>query len=143
MIEITDRICIPEHELKFDFIRSGGPGGQKVNKTSSAVQLRFDIRNSKSLPDDVKELLETAAGSYVSNEGILVIRSSRYRSQIRNRENAVRKLVKLILKAVTKSKIRVSTEPTNSSKHKRLAKKRIRGRQKKYRSYKLSEEDFE
>ena len=143
MIEITAQISIPEIELSFEFVRSGGPGGQKVNKTSSAVLLKFDVRNSPSLPADVKDRLEAVAGNYISNDGILVIHTSKYRSQIRNRENAIRKLVKFIRKAAKKKTSRRPTEPTATSKRKRLNQKKNRGMLKKSRNYRPSKDNFE
>jgi ribosome-associated protein len=143
MIEITGQIRIPDTELNFEFVRSGGPGGQKVNKTSSAVLLKFDVRNSPSLSDDVKDRLKTVAGNRLSNDGILVIHSRKYRSQIRNRENAICKLIKLIRKAAEKKRSRRSTEPTVTSERKRLIQKKKRGLLKKNRKYKPSREDFE
>ena len=99
MIEITSEICISESELSFEFVRSGGPGGQKVNKTSSAVVLKFDIRNSSSLPEEVKNRLEKICGKRVNSEGILVIHAREYRSPARNRESALNRLIELIRKA--------------------------------------------
>lgn len=143
MIEITGQISIPENELSFEFVRSGGPGGQKVNKTSSAVLLKFDVRNSSSLSDDVKDRLKTVAGNSLSNDGILVIHSRKYRSQIRNRENAICKLIKLIRKAAKKRRSRRITEPTVTSERKRLIRKKKRGMLKKSRNYNPSENDFQ
>lgn len=143
MIEITESISIPENELNFDFVRSGGPGGQKVNKTASAVVLKFDVHNSPSLSNTVKKRLESVAGSRISNDGILVIHSSKYRSQIRNRENAIHKLVKIIRKAAKNKRKRRTTKPTAASKRKRVIQKKKRGQLKKIRNYKPSKEDFE
>ena len=143
MIEITDQINIPENELSFEFVRSGGPGGQKVNKTSSAVLLKFDVRNSPSLPDYVKDRLKTVAGNSLSNDGILIIHSRKYRSQIRNRENAIRKLIELIRKAAKREISRRSTKPTVTSERKRLIRKKKRSLLKKNRNYNPSEEDFQ
>ena len=89
MIEITKRIAIDETELEFAFIRASGPGGQNVNKTSSAVQLRFDVRNSPSLPEAVRERLEKLAGRRLTNDGVLVIAAQRFRSQEQNRQDAL------------------------------------------------------
>ncbi len=143
MIEITDQINIPENELSFEFVRSGGPGGQKVNKTSSAVLLKFDVRNSPSLPDYVKDRLKTVAGNSLSNDGILIIHSRKYRSQIRNRENAICKLIELIRKAAKREISRRSTKPTVTSERKRLIRKKKRSLLKKNRNYNPSEEDFQ
>lgn len=143
MIEITSQISIPENELSFEFVRSGGPGGQKVNKTSSAVLLKFDVRNSPSLTDDIKDRLKTVAGNSLSNDGILVVHSRKYRSQIRNRENAICKLIKLIRKASKKQRSRRATEPTVTSERKRLIQKKKRGMLKKNRNYSPSDNDFQ
>lgn len=143
MIEITSQISIHENELSFEFVRSGGPGGQKVNKTSSAVLLKFDVRNSPSLTDDIKDRLKAVAGNSLSNDGILVVHSRKYRSQIRNRENAICKLIKLIRKASKKQKSRRATEPTVTSERKRLIQKKKRGMLKKNRNYSPSDNDFQ
>ncbi|MCD4775553.1 MAG: aminoacyl-tRNA hydrolase [Candidatus Aegiribacteria sp.] len=143
MIEITSQISIPENELSFEFVRSGGPGGQKVNKTSSAVLLKFDVRNSPSLTDDIKDRLKAVAGNSLSNDGILVVHSRKYRSQIRNRENAICKLIKLIRKASKKQRSRRATEPTVTSERKRLIQKKKRGMLKKNRNYSPSDNDFQ
>jgi ribosome-associated protein len=143
MIEITGQINISENELSFEFVRSGGPGGQKVNKTSSAVLLKFDVRNSPSLPDYVKDRLKTVAGKSLNNDGILIINSRKYRSQIRNRENAICKLIKLIRKAAKREISRRYTKPTVTSERKRLIRKKKRSLLKKNRNYNPSEEDFQ
>ena len=143
MIEITSQISIHENELSFEFVRSGGPGGQKVNKTSSAVLLKFDVRNSPSLTDDIKDRLKAVAGNSLSNDGILVVHSRKYRSQIRNRENAICKLIKLIRKASKKQRSRRATEPTVTSERKRLIQKKKRGMLKKNRNYSPSDNDFQ
>jgi len=142
MIEVTGQISIRESELKFEFVRSGGPGGQKVNKTSSAVLLQFDVRNCPSIPGEVKERLLSIAGKSLNSEGILQISSRKYRSQIRNRENAIHKLVKIIRKAAKKQNVRKATKPTVSSKQKRLNQKKKRSMVKENRNYTPSKEDF-
>ena len=143
MIEVTVSISIAEDELDFEFVRSGGPGGQKVNKTSSAAVLRFDIRNSPSLPEEVKNHLEKICGKRVNSEGILVIHSRQYRSPIRNRASAVNRLIKLIRKASEIPAQRKQTKPSAASKMERLAEKKKRGILKKGRNYKPSKEDYE
>lgn len=142
MLEITPDISIPDSELELEFVRSGGPGGQKVNKTSSAVVLRFDALGSPSLPDEVKERLRKVAGSKLSGEGILVIHSRKYRSQSRNRDSALRKLHKLLKRAARRPSRRRPTKPTGASVRKRLEEKKRRGRLKKDRGYRPSGEDL-
>ncbi len=121
------RITIPESELHEEFIRSPGPGGQKVNKTSSAVQLRFDIRNSPSLPDPVRERLIKLAGRRVTAEGVLVIEASRYRTQSSNRLDARRRLEGLLLRACRPPRRRKATRPSRAARQRRLESKKKRG----------------
>lgn len=142
MLEITPDIGIPEAELEMEFVRSGGPGGQKVNKTSSAVVLRFDALGSPSLPDRVKERLRKVAGSKLSGDGILVIHSRKYRSQSRNRDSALRKLRRLLKRAARRPSGRKPTKPTGASVRKRLEEKKRRGRLKRERGYRPSGEEL-
>jgi ribosome-associated protein len=134
MIKITDDISIKDGELRFKFIRSGGPGGQNVNKVATAVQLRFDARNSPSLPDDVRERLFRLAGKKLTRDGTLIITASRFRTQEKNREDSVERLVHLIARAAQKPKIRKPTKPTMQSKKRRLENKRESARKKKIRN---------
>lgn len=143
MIEITESIKIQEDELQFDFVHSGGPGGQKVNKTASAVVMKFDIRNSPSLPEEVRKRLEEICGNRVNRKGILVIHSRQHRSQIKNRESAVNMLIKLIRKASEIPVKRKLTKPSATSEKDRLEEKKRRGFLKKNRNYKPSKEDYE
>ena len=99
MIPVTPRISLDERELSFSFIRASGPGGQNVNKVSSAVQLRFDVRNSASLPESVKARLEVLAGRRLTQDGVLVLLAQQHRSQERNREDAIARLVDLVRQA--------------------------------------------
>ena len=133
MITVTKDISIDENEIEEQFIRSSGPGGQKVNKTSSAVQLRFDVRNSPSLPEDVRNRLEKLAGNRITEEGVLVIEASQHRSQKRNREDAFDRLVELLKKASRKPKSRRATRPTAESRRRRLEEKRRRSEIKRFR----------
>ena len=127
MIRITDHIAIDESEISESFIRASGPGGQNVNKLSTAVQLRFDVRASPSLPDDVRTRLERLAGKRLTREGVLVITAQRFRTQERNREDAVARLVELVQAAAVRPVRRRPTRPTFASKVRRLEGKKRRG----------------
>jgi ribosome-associated protein len=120
MIQVTNSIALDEAELQESFIRASGPGGQNVHKVSSAVQLRFDVRRSPSLPEDVKARLERIAGKRLTSEGVIVITAQRFRTQERNREDAVARLVELIRQATERPKPRRPTRPTLASKQRRL-----------------------
>jgi ribosome-associated protein len=133
MIKITDDIEIDERELEERFVRSSGPGGQNVNKVSTAVELRFDVRRSRSLPADVAVRLMRLAGSRMTDEGVLVIRAERFRTQERNRDDARERLVELARKAAVVPKRRVPTRPPHSSKKKRMENKTKRSHVKKLR----------
>jgi len=126
MIHITDQISIREDEIKEEFIQASGPGGQNVNKVASAVQLRFDIKNSLSLPEDVAKRLTLAGGKRVSSEGVLIITARRFRDQNKNRKDALSRLVEMIRKAAEREKPRIKTRPSCNSKIKRLEAKRHR-----------------
>jgi len=133
MIKITEKISVNENEIKEEFIRSSGPGGQNVNRVATAVQLRFDVANSPSLPSDVRNRLLRIAGKRATEEGILIIEARRYRSQEKNRKDALDRLITLIVKATQKPKMRRKTKPTYESIRKRLESKRRRSRVKKMR----------
>jgi len=133
MIRITPDISIREAELKLDFIRASGPGGQNVNKVATAVQLRFDVFRSPSLPEDVRRRLVRIAGKRVSKEGVLLIDARRFRTQERNRQDAVERLVQWIRRATEKPKMRIKTRPTLSSRERRLEGKRQRSETKRLR----------
>ena len=133
MIRVTHRISLDESELHEDFVRASGPGGQHVNKTSSAVQLRFDVRNSPNLPDDVRARLERLAGSRLTLDGVLILVADGYRSQLRNREDALERLIELIREAAVPPKPRRPTKPTFGSKQRRLEGKAKRADVKKMR----------
>jgi ribosome-associated protein len=134
MIQVTDTIAIDEAELQESFIRASGPGGQNVHKVSSAVQLRFDVRQSPSLPEDVRERLERLAGKRLTGDGVMVITAQRFRTQERNREDAVARLIELIRQATVTQKPRRPTRPTLASKRRRLEAKGRRADIKKGRS---------
>lgn len=134
MIQITPRLFIEETELEERFFRAGGPGGQNVNKVSTAVQLRFDVRSSPSLPDYVRERAEKLAGRRLTNEGVIVITAQRYRTQERNREDAQARLVELLVQAAEVQAPRRATKPTRASKVRRVDAKVRRGGIKRLRS---------
>jgi ribosome-associated protein len=127
MIKVTDTIFLEDDEIKLEFVQSSGPGGQNVNKLATAVQLRFDVRRSPSLPEEVRLRLERQAGKRLSEEGILIIEARRYRSQEHKRQDAIDRLVAMIRKATEKPKPRKKTRPTTESIHKRPEAKRPRG----------------
>ncbi|NJC97105.1 MAG: aminoacyl-tRNA hydrolase [Anaerolineales bacterium] len=132
MISITPSIHIEERELQFEYFRASGPGGQNVNKVATAVRLRFDAESS-SLPEEVKLRLPSIAGNQYTSEGMILIEAKRFRTQEKNREDAIARLVRLIHKATLKPKKRVKTKPSPASKEKRLQEKKQRGEIKKSR----------
>lgn len=134
MISIADGIAFDEREIEESFIRASGPGGQNVNKVASAVQLRFDVRHSPSLPQPVRERLERLAGSRVTQDGVLVITAQRFRSQDRNRQDALERLVALIRRAATPPPRRRPTRPSAGVRERRLADKARRSRVKRERA---------
>ena len=134
MIRITDRISIDESELEERFVRASGPGGQNVNKLSSAVQLRFDVRRSPSLGADTRARLEQLAGRRLTRDGVLVIMAQRHRTQERNRQAALDTLVALIERAAEPPIPRIATRPTASSRRRRLQAKTHRARIKQTRT---------
>ena len=126
MIRITDTIAIDEREIEESFVRSSGPGGQNVNKLSTAVQLRFDVRRSPSLPNDVAVRLMRLAGKRLTKDGVLVIVAQNHRTQERNRADALERLVALIQQAAVRPLPRRATKPTKASREKRLERKKVR-----------------
>ena len=134
MIRVTDSIRLNETEIQLDFIRASGPGGQNVNKVSSAVQLRFDPTQSAALTDDICSRLKQIAGRRMTTDGILIIEARRYRTQERNREDAIDRLVALIRKAAEKPRPRRRTRPSAAAKQKRITAKKQRGEIKRRRS---------
>ena len=126
MIPVTAEIEIDEREIEEHFVRASGPGGQNVNKLSTAVQLRFDVRHSPSLPPDVRTRLERLAGSRLTRDGIIVISAQRHRTQPRNRQDALDRLIDLIRQAAVAPVKRRPTKPTRASRERRIEGKKRR-----------------
>lgn len=134
-IEVTPEIVLDQSELAFSFARAGGPGGQNVNKVETAVQLRFDVTHSPSLDDPVKRRLKRLAGTRLTKEGVLVIFAKTHRSQERNRQDALARLLRLIAAAAEKPELRVKTRPGLAARQHRIETKVRRGETKRLRNY--------
>ena len=134
MIQITTDIAIDEREIEESFVRASGPGGQNVNKLSTAVQLRFDVRRSPSLPEDVRARVERLAGRRLTQEGVLIITAQRHRTQERNRKDALERLVELLRRAAERPTPRRLTKPTAGARRRRLEAKSRRAGIKKLRT---------
>lgn len=139
MIFISPTISVNESELEFSFIRSPGPGGQNVNKLATAVQLRFDVVHSPSLPEDVRSRLLSLLGKKITTHGEYIIKASRYRTQDRNKQDALDRLIALLKKAAQKPRKRKKTKPTAASVEKRLTQKKVQAKKKLFRQKKYSE----
>jgi ribosome-associated protein len=126
MIRVTDDISIDPKEIEESFVRASGPGGQNVNKLSTAVQLRFDVRRSPSLPNDVSIRLQRLAGKRLTKEGVLVLIAQSHRTQERNREDALERLLELIREAAVRPVPRRPTKPSKAAKARRLEGKKRR-----------------
>jgi len=133
MIRITQTLCIDESEIQLDFIRSSGPGGQNVNKVATAVQLRFNVRQSASLPTEIQRRLMRLAGKRMTADGILIIKARRFRSQEKNRKDAIERLIALVRKATIAPKPRRKTRPSAKAVERRLAAKKKRSQIKRQR----------
>ena len=140
MIRINDRISLGGEEIEERFVRASGPGGQNVNKLASAVQLRFDVRHSPSLPQEVRERLERLSGRRLTRDGVLVIIAQRHRTQERNRQDARERLIELIARASVAPTPRRPTRPTAAARERRLAGKKHRAGIKGLRQAKPGEE---
>lgn len=135
MIHVTPTISIVENEIQLEFIRASGPGGQNVNKVATAVQLRFDVFKSPSLPDEVRRRLISIAGSRLTEKGVLIIEAQRFRTQGANRQDAIERLIELVRKAARKPTVRHKTKPTLASRKRRLESKRRRSDTKQARRF--------
>jgi ribosome-associated protein len=140
LIHITGDLAIDPEEIQMTYIRASGPGGQKINKTSSAVQLRFDAARSPSLPEEVRRRIISLAGKRVTRDGVLIINARRFRSRERNRQDAISRLTALARRAAEEPVQRLETRPTTGSDRHRLEQKRRRGRTKELRREALHEE---
>jgi ribosome-associated protein len=136
VIRVTDHISIDEREIEESFVRASGPGGQNVNKLATAVQLRFDVRGSPSLPAEVRARLERLAGTRMTRDGVLIIIAQRHRTQARNREDALDRLIDLVRRAAVVPRLRRLTRPTAAARKRRVEAKKHRAGVKRLRRVK-------
>jgi len=141
-ISIAPGVEIDEKEIKEKFIYSSGPGGQNINKVSTAVELRFDVTNSTSLTEEVRKRLIHIAGNHINKDGVLIIKAKKFRKQEQNRQDAIKRLKALIYKAVTPPSIRCKTKPTQASKIRRLEAKQHHSKLKRSRKLIDKSEDY-